>query len=84
MSNKAKKVKRKKPKRNQSRKMFASVTLPDGDFQEKFGIEFIQKLFVGIVCKTCNTEWTVKTDDKGNMPKNYWLCPNECNKDIIL
>jgi len=79
-----KKNKRGKKAKPRKRKILnAKCNLPGYDFQERHNIKFINRIFIGLECNACRATWTVKADEKGNMPESYWLCQNGCNKETV-
>ena len=34
-------------------------------------------------CRTCGVRWVPRRDPETlELPVDYWLCPNECNRDV--
>ncbi len=50
----------------------------------KVGVEWRDESAGILGCLTCGQGWTVMLRQGGNLPRNYWRCPNGCNSDENL
>jgi hypothetical protein len=43
------------------------------------GVKILEAVkVVKLRCERCGAEWMPELTYRGNLPKGYWKCPNEC------
>lgn len=47
------------------------------------GLEMVSKNFFLFKCSTCGETITPEFNKSGHLVKNWWLCPNGCNKGNV-
>jgi hypothetical protein len=47
----------------------------------KYGVDLVDFVRVKLQCRHCATIWSPE-HDRGQLVKNYWQCPNRCNKSV--
>ena len=45
----------------------------------KVGVELLNPSTAALRCVTCGQQWSPNIKEGGRFPKNYWVCPNDCN-----
>ena len=48
------------------------------------GLEIVSKHFFLFKCLTCGQIIAPEFNNIGQLPKDWWKCPNGCNKDNVL
>lgn len=50
---------------------------------ERFGVTVVDSVQDICRCKTCAAEWTPKLAPGKQQMRNWWLCPNGCNSNLL-
>ncbi len=47
---------------------------------EKVGVKVLDSDRILLECEKCGQKWSPSLLSGARLPKNYWRCPNGCNK----
>ena len=44
------------------------------------GVKCISVSHFRLKCEKCGADWSPNVQSGGRLPRDYWVCPNGCNK----